>query len=146
MNINDNNNIKNFTRGGQITFHNIRMWFQVNQTIFKVCKVFWFICTVLVTWAITPKYIYMTAWYWCQAQVYPILKLLDIKLPIFKVIYHNRVYWIHPARFLHIPELVKNAHTFLYYVATAVVIALILTGIGFYLVSKYLIRKGEKQN
>ncbi|EKE00839.1 MAG: hypothetical protein ACD_21C00266G0002 [uncultured bacterium] len=145
MNRNDQNNTKNFTRGGQITFHNIRMWFQVNQTLFKICKVFWFICTVLVAWLITPKHIYMAAWYWCQAQVYPILKLLDIKLPIFKVVYHDKIHWVHPARFLHTIELVEEANTFLYYVAVAAVIALILTGIGFYLVSKHLTKRGEKQ-
>jgi len=141
----DKNSIKNFTRGGQITFHNMRMWFQVNQTIFKICKVFWLICSILVGWAITPRYIYMAAWYWCQAQVYPILKLLDITLPVFRVPYHGRVYFIHPTRFLHIQVLLKSAHTFLYYAAVAVVIGLILTAVGFYLISKCLTKRGERQ-
>ena len=136
---------KQLTRGGQITFHNIRMWFQINQVLFKICKIFWFISTLLVAWVITPKQFYTAAWYWCQAQIYPILKLLDIKVPVFKVLYHNKIYWIHPNRFLHIPELVKNAHTFLYYAAVAAVISLVLTGIFFYLVSKYLVQKGDKQ-
>lgn len=141
----DNNKTKQFTRGGQITFHNLRMWFQVNQTLFKICKVFWFICTLLVTWAITPKEFLYAAWYWCEAQAYPILKLLDIKIPVFKVFYHDKIYRIHPDRFLHIPQLVKSAHTFLYYATAAAIIGFILTVIGFYLLSRYLTKKGEKQ-
>lgn len=143
---NNKNRIKNFTRGGQIAFHNIRMWFQVNQTLFKICKYCWLILTVGLTWLITPKQYYLAAWYWCQAQVYPILKLLDIKLPVFKVLYHNKFFRVSPEDFLRIPGFVKSAHTFLYYAAAAAITSLIILGVFiFYLLGKYLIKKGEEQ-
>ncbi len=144
MNNNDNNNIKNFTRGGQITFHNIRMWFQVNQTLFQVCKIIWLILTVLFTWLITPIHIYMSAWYWCQAQIYPILKLLDIHLPIFKIWYHTKFYYVLPSRFLQ-SDFTNFAYKFPYYLAAGAVLGLVAGIIAFCIISRYLTKRGEGQ-
>jgi len=144
MNNNDNNNMKNFTRGGQITFHNIRMWFQVNQTLFKFCKIIWLLLTGLFTWLITPKHIYMSAWYWCQAQIYPILKLLSINLPTFKIWYLSRFYYVHPSRFLH-TAFTEFAHKFPYYLAVGAVLGLIAGIIAFCIISRYLTKRGEGQ-
>ncbi|MBA2650234.1 MAG: type IV conjugative transfer system coupling protein TraD [Legionella sp.] len=49
----DESNYKHYTRGGQISFHNLRMWFQINKALFHVYLALWLGLCVLVTcvWA-----------------------------------------------------------------------------------------------
>ncbi|KTC87644.1 type IV conjugative transfer system coupling protein TraD [Legionella drozanskii] len=47
-------NYKHYTRGGQISFHNLRMWFQINKALFQVYLFIWAVLSVLVTWVSAP--------------------------------------------------------------------------------------------
>ncbi len=59
-------NYKHYTRGGQISFHNLRMWFQVNRALFNVYLVIWIGMTGLVTWVRAPHgMLTQTLYYHC---------------------------------------------------------------------------------
>src|SRR3972149_7408446 len=107
---------KQFTRGGQITFHNIRMWLQINKT---VCSIYLFVLLILIilsTYLITPEEILWNAWYWCLAQINPILDLLSIKLDQFAVPYRDRIYPVSPKTYLSYSQFVKNAGAIVSYI------------------------------
>lgn len=46
-------NFKHYTRGGQISFHNLRMWDQITKTLTMLCVFLWIVLTGLLTWAVT---------------------------------------------------------------------------------------------
>lgn len=46
-------NFKHYTRGGQISFHNLRMWDQITKTLTAICLLLWVVLSVLITWAVT---------------------------------------------------------------------------------------------
>lgn len=53
----------NYTRGGQITFHNLRMFFQINTALFKWISVSVLGATVLLTYVRAPANTFMAVWY-----------------------------------------------------------------------------------
>ena len=48
--MNQEPNYKHYTRGGQILFHNLRMWDQITKTLLTLCMVAWVVLTCLLTW------------------------------------------------------------------------------------------------
>jgi type IV conjugative transfer system coupling protein TraD len=52
----------NFTRGGQITFHNIHMFFQINTALAKWIMIAIAIATVIATYFTTPKNTFTALW------------------------------------------------------------------------------------
>lgn len=46
-------NYKHYTRGGQISFHNLRMWDQITKTLLYCCLGVWFLTSGLVMWLFT---------------------------------------------------------------------------------------------
>ena len=61
-------NYKHYTRGGQISFHNLRMWDQITKTLIYCCLGVWFLTSGLVTWLLTgsDKLIQATAYYYAS--------------------------------------------------------------------------------
>lgn len=145
MNNNDNKNMKNFTRGGQITFHNLRMWFQVNHTVWNIYFASLVILIILSIYVITPNEILQNAWYWCLAQINPILELLDFKLPRFDVPFHGKVYNVAPKNYLSYAQFVKNAEAIIYYLKVGAIMGSILSLGVFYSLVRWLMSKGEDQ-
>lgn len=47
-------NHKHFTRGGQIAFHNLRMFFQINKALFNVHCIIWLIVCLALVWYWIP--------------------------------------------------------------------------------------------
>ena len=47
-------NYKHFTRGGQISFHNLRMWAQINKNLFVVYLIVFLAATCFFTWYLMP--------------------------------------------------------------------------------------------
>ena len=47
-------NFKHYTRGGQISFHNLRMWDQITKTLSLMCLFLWGMLTVLFAWFFIP--------------------------------------------------------------------------------------------
>ncbi|MDX1791266.1 type IV conjugative transfer system coupling protein TraD [Legionella pneumophila] len=46
-------NFKHYTRGGQISFHNLRMWDQITKTLTFICLFLWIVFTGVITWWVT---------------------------------------------------------------------------------------------
>lgn len=46
-------NFKHYTRGGQISFHNLRMWDQITKTVTFICLFLWLVFTGIITWWVT---------------------------------------------------------------------------------------------
>jgi len=59
----------NFTRGGQITFHNLRMFFQVNTMLAKCFFLVMIGLVMLTTYISTPKNAFVTVGYTIRNQV-----------------------------------------------------------------------------
>lgn len=59
-------NYKHYTRGGQISFHNLRMWDQITKTLLYCCLGIWFLASGLITWLLTgsDRLIQATAYYY----------------------------------------------------------------------------------
>lgn len=136
---------KQFTRGGQITFHNIRMWLQVNKTVWDIYLPSLLLLVVFSIYIITPDEILQNAWYWCLAQVNPILELLDFKLQLFNVPYHGKIYNISPKNYLSFWQFVKTAEAIIHYLKIGAIIGFILSLGVFYALVRWLTRQGEKQ-
>ena len=47
-------NYKHYTRGGQISFHNLRMWFQINKALFHVYLFIWAGLSIVLTCIFAP--------------------------------------------------------------------------------------------
>ena len=45
---------KHYTRGGQISFHNLRMWDQITKTLIILCLVVWAMLTGALTYFLIP--------------------------------------------------------------------------------------------
>ena len=136
---------KQFTRGGQITFHNLRMLLQVNKTVWNMYFPALIILAVLSIYIITPKDIWLSAWYWCLAQINPILELLSFKMKHFTVPYHGRIYRISPKTYLSYKLFLGQAEAIIPYVKTGVAIGFTLSLGVFYGIVKWLISQGERQ-
>ncbi|CAL7961571.1 type IV secretion system protein VirD4 [Gammaproteobacteria bacterium] len=136
---------KQFTRGGQITFHNVRMWLQVNKTVWNMYLPSLLMLVAFSIYVITPNEILQNAWYWCLAKINPILEILDFKLQRFSVPYHGKTYNISPKNYLSYAQFVKNAEAIIYYLKAGAIAGFILSLGIFYAVVKWLTAQGEKQ-
>ena len=61
-------NFKHYTRGGQISFHNLRMWDQITKTLSMICLFLWVVFTVVFAWIFIPleKITHAVAFYYAQ--------------------------------------------------------------------------------
>ncbi|MBU0744250.1 MAG: type IV conjugative transfer system coupling protein TraD [Gammaproteobacteria bacterium] len=141
----NNDKAKQFTRGGQITFHNLRMLLQINKTVWNIYLFSLVVLLILSIYIITPIEVLWSAWYWCLAQINPILDLLGIKLGQFAVPYHGKVYHISPKSFLSYKLLVRNAGAIIPYIKIGAGIGFVLSIGVFYGIIRWLISQGEKQ-
>lgn len=139
------NTAKSFTRGGQITFHNLRMLFQINKVVGKLYIFSLLILTALITYIITPKDIIFLAYYWVYSSVSPLLSLLGYKERILTIYYQGLVYYKTPTEFLANPQLMANAHAIYHYLLGGFIIAFVVSlGVASFFV-KWLVKQGEKQ-
>jgi hypothetical protein len=116
------NKAKQFTRGGQITFHNIRMLLQVNRSIWNIYLPALLILVIGGVYLVTPSEVLQNAYYWCLAQINPLLESLNVKLQLFRVPYHGKIYGISPKNYLSHPHLVKTTGAISCYLKTGAII------------------------
>lgn len=139
------NQTKSFTRGGQIAFHNLRMWNQINKTVFKMALLCFLLLTVLLAFLITPHEVFSSAYYWCYSKLSPLLSLLEFKPTVFHVVYHGRIYSETSKSFLSQWQFVDNARSIIRYFVIAGVIALILTCVITFFIVRWLTNRGKAQ-
>lgn len=97
---NTENKAKFFTRGGQITFHNIRMFLQINKNVGHGCIWMMILVTVLITWLITSPDTISAGYYYLAAKVCSALYMRD---HIFHMIFHGKILTLSPAAILSEP-------------------------------------------
>jgi len=56
MMMNQSSDIKNYTRGGQITLHNLRMFIQITNKVTLMAFIIFLICFIAVAWFFTTDY------------------------------------------------------------------------------------------
>lgn len=93
---NQENKAKFFTRGGQITFHNIRMFIQINKSVGKWCLWMAFIITGLFIWLITPTETILATYYYCIAKFLNALRINHI----FQIAWHGQTLVLSPQAIL----------------------------------------------
>ena len=64
--MNNESNYKHYTRGGQISFHNLRMWDQITKTLLYCCLGVWFITSAVLVWVLisTERLIQAAVYYY----------------------------------------------------------------------------------
>lgn len=90
------NKAKFFTRGGQITFHNIRMFIQINKSVGHWCLWIAFIITAISTWVITPTQSLSASYYYFISKF---LNAFHIN-HIFKMIWNEKLIFLTPQAIL----------------------------------------------
>jgi type IV conjugative transfer system coupling protein TraD len=136
---------KQFTRGGQITFHNLRMLFQINKTVSSVYFLSLIALIILSIYLITPQDVLMSAWCWVLSQIYPLFEPFNIKLDPVAITVFGKTHYIAPKIFPKLPFFVRTAESIFYYIKVGVGIGFVLSLGVLYGLIKWLIRQGEKQ-
>ncbi len=136
---------KHYIRGGQVTFHNVRMFIQVNKVIMKVLGMFFLFCVVsyLMLWAVPHQLLagiyYYIGWflYWLLG-TYPVIHL---SFP-----YHG--HWVAETQWtlVSLPFFKEAAGYLWLMLLKAFVLAGGLNLLLFFLAVRWFTQKGEKQN
>ncbi|ERH42937.1 hypothetical protein N751_16195 [Legionella pneumophila str. Leg01/11] len=132
---------KLFTRGGQISFHNIRMFFQINKAIWNVVILAVIGCVVVLTYWFTPKEILLTFYEYNRASILGWFDTYyEVSLPI-----NGKQVLLNSKALLKYPYFSQKADLIWVNVFKASVWSLAITGCGFIGLVGYFIVKGKKQ-
>jgi len=133
---------KNFTRGGQIAFHNLRMLLQINKTVGKIFLWIFFVLLLPIIYLITPHDVFVESVYYWYA------RLLNFSG------FTNKELWI-PYQGVKYPILVNQVVRFNYfqniitifkhYIFIGLAIDLVVSGIILYLIVRWLTKRGSTQ-
>lgn len=98
-------NFKHYTRGGQISFHNLRMWDQITKTLSMICFFLWIVFTVIFAWIFIPleKITHVIVFYYAQ-----FLSLVGQKHH-FELSFHGKAYTQTVDSILHYSYYQNNA-------------------------------------
>lgn len=132
------------TRGGQITFHNIRMWWQVNVTIIKYVNVISLLLGMFATWLIasantlTGTYYYTLFW---------LFNKLGFSLKRNVVVeWEGQRYSSTLGKQLENPTLAQSHQEFLQAVFVGILIYVIASSILFVVINNWFKKKGQEQS
>ncbi|WP_131783649.1 type IV conjugative transfer system coupling protein TraD [Legionella gresilensis] len=137
----DEPNFKHYTRGGQISFHNLRMWDQITKTLIWVCLFLWIVLTGLITWLVTPlEKLYQALAYYSSY----LLNLIS-QSHTFNLSFHGAYYQQTVETILQYPYYKENANHIVNLLGQSALAAFALSfilGLGFVL---YFIYRGKAQ-
>ncbi len=133
----------NMTRGGQITFHNLRMWFQVNATVFKWTGLAVLLLTVVVT-AITasPQTASALFYYWKYRLLYQFGTAPDALVTTW---WEGRAYSSTLLQQVNNPMLIELNAAFWYRLQVVFLLMSLLGLVGLIVIGRYFRRQGEGQ-
>lgn len=132
---------KLFTRGGQISFHNIRMFFQINKAIWNVGFMGVIACVAVLTYWFTPLEILRTFYEYNRASILGWFDTYyELSLPI-----EGKQILLNSKALLKYPYFAHKADLIWLSVFQAVIWSLVITGTGFVSLVGYFIVKGKKQ-
>ncbi|HAT2098246.1 type IV conjugative transfer system coupling protein TraD [Legionella pneumophila serogroup 1] len=134
-------NFKHYTRGGQISFHNLRMWDQITKTLTLLCLFIWILFTAFISWMVIPSE------KWQQAIAYYYATFLNLagQKHTFMLPFHGKQYHHTIESILHYSYYANNAKEvvdLLGQSALAAFVMAFLTGLVF---AFYFIRRGRAQ-
>ncbi|HHI9467505.1 TPA: type IV conjugative transfer system coupling protein TraD [Legionella anisa] len=135
-------NFKHYTRGGQISFHNLRMWDQITKSLTLICLFLWILLSGLFIWSMTSieKLHHMYIYYWAQ-----FLNLIG-QNHFFQLTFHGKSYEQTIAQILSYPYYKENAYAITRMMGQSALVAFgiaFLIGIG---LAVYFIRRGKEQS
>lgn len=134
-------NFKHYTRGGQISFHNLRMWDQITKTLVWVCLFLWVVLTGLITWLVTSpeKFHQAIAYYYAS-----FLNLVGQK-HTFTLPFHGKNYQQSVDTILHYPYYKENANHIVDLLGKSSLAAFVLSFVLGLCLAFYFIRRGKAQ-
>ncbi|HAT1865085.1 TPA: type IV conjugative transfer system coupling protein TraD [Legionella pneumophila] len=135
-------NFKHYTRGGQISFHNLRMWDQITKTLSMICLFLWVVFTVFFAWIFIPleKITHAIAFYYAQ-----FLSLVGQKHS-FELSFHGKAYQQTVDSILHYSYYQDNANHVVNSLGKSAFWAFCLSfilGLG---LAYYFIKRGKAQS
>lgn len=134
-------NFKHYTRGGQISFHNLRMWDQITKTLVWVCLFLWVVFTGLMTWLVTSsEKLY-------QAIAYYYACFLDFvgQKHVFTIPFHGKDYRQTVETILRYPYYKENAAHMVNLTGKSALAAFVLSCLLGLCFAFYFIRRGKAQ-
>ncbi|WP_347251917.1 type IV conjugative transfer system coupling protein TraD [Legionella sp.] len=134
-------NFKHYTRGGQISFHNLRMWDQITKTLIVACLFLWVILTALISWYKVPPEQFQ------QAIVYYYASFLNAigQKQTFLLSFHGKNYRQTVSMIIHYPYYATNARQVFHVVTQSALEALTVTVLLGLALAYYFIQRGKKQ-
>jgi type IV conjugative transfer system coupling protein TraD len=139
--VRDEPNFKHYTRGGQISFHNLRMWDQITKTLTWVCLFLWVILTGFITWLVTSSENLHQAIAYYYADF---LKLVGQK-HTFNLSFHGKEYQQTVETILSYPYYKENASHMIDLLGKSSLAAFVLSCVFALLFAFYFIRRGKAQ-
>lgn len=138
----DQPNFKHYTRGGQISFHNLRMWDQITKTLTMICLFLWVVLTGLITWAVTPgeKLQQAIAYYYAN-----FLELIGQK-HTFILSFHGKEYRQTVDAILHYSYYATNAKAVVDLFGKSALAAFTIASVLGVGLSIYFIKRGKAQS
>lgn len=137
----NNLNTKHFTRGGQVTLHNIRMWIQISNKILLCGLIIFILVSGILIWInVSPYHRYIFSEYlWSQALSF----LPDVKIKLTEPNGHiTKMRYADFAQLNIVKTIVQQVCIQLFYAAVIGGVAAFSTMLG---VSLWLRKRGEQQ-
>lgn len=136
------NNIKNFTRGGQITLHNIRMLFQIMNKVTLISGIVFAIFTICISYVEITKYESYVFEEYLWSEIAPILNPHETTLFVQPTGQKTLVKYSDIQTSALVKEIVRQICLKL---IKSILISLVLSTITFLGISRWLKKRGEKQ-
>ena len=132
------------TRGGQITFHSIHMFFQVHNKIAKIISIGVLLLSVLFTWILSPDNAWQAVFYTLRNHLYDALNMAhDANVTTF---WNGQRYVSTLGEQLNNAELGQLYDAVIYRFQVAFLIAFFMGMATFIGITLYFKRQGEKQS
>ncbi|HHF7375963.1 MULTISPECIES: type IV conjugative transfer system coupling protein TraD [Legionellaceae] len=135
-------NFKHYTRGGQISFHNLRMWDQITKSLVLICLFLWVVLTGLIIWSVTSfeKLHHVYAYYWAQ-----FLNGVG-QSHVFHLSFHGKTYLQNVQQILNYPYYKENAYEITRLMGQSALGAFAVAFLLGIVLGIYFIRRGKEQS
>ena len=136
------NKAKFFTRGGQITLNNIRMFMQINRSIGQWCIWMTLLVTLATIWIIMPFDALSATYYYVAAKV---LSAIYVKNHIFHMQWHGHTIFLSPSAILSEPYFKTQLNTFYTDTKLGLIFGVLVSIILMIWVTIWLTKRGRAQ-
>lgn len=134
-------NFKHYTRGGQISFHNLRMWDQITKTLAIFCLFLWIVLTALISWIVISleQFSQAIAYYYAS-----FLQLIGQE-HTFTLLFHGRSYQQTVGAIMHYPYYKNNASQLVDLLGKSALAAFVISFTLGLILALYFIYRGKAQ-